>query len=101
MMDPSSRSHDADWFALPVRERVLLRVHRAQRASTPEGTREARALRRVFRDLGDSYRDYRRRTGVPVASEVRDAAYGFQRNRDLDSLVTVAASLDRQASLRW
>jgi hypothetical protein len=116
MTKPTSQSQDADWLSLPVRERVLERVHRAriaaadrtrsggpkrERRAAPEGKREAQALRRVFVELGDSYRDYRRRTGVPVASEVRDAAYAFQRNRDLDSLVTVAMSLDRQPSLRW
>jgi hypothetical protein len=116
-MDSTSPSHDTDWSSLPVRERVLQRLHRAQlapddrtretsapkreRRAAPEGKRESQALRRVFLDLGDCYRDYRRRTGVPVASEIRDAAYAFRRNRDLDSLVTVAASLDRQASLRW
>ncbi|HYC31229.1 MAG TPA: hypothetical protein VEB59_03020 [Gemmatimonadales bacterium] len=116
MMDPTSPANDADWLSLPLRERVLMRVDRARRAAqssarprvqqeqerrAPEGKREARALRRVFLDLGESYREYRTRTGRPVSSEVRDAAYAFQRNRDLDSLVTVAALLDRQESLRW
>ncbi len=56
---------------------------------------DARALRRVFLDLGDSYRSYRRRTGEPVAPEVRDAAIRFRRELDLPSLIFVAASLDR------
>lgn len=53
------------------------------------------ALRRVFLDLGESYRSYRRRTGEPVAPEVRDAALRFRRELDLTSLVSVAASLER------
>jgi hypothetical protein len=56
---------------------------------------DARALRRVFLDLGESYRSYRRRTGEPVVPEVRDAALRFRRELDLTSLVSVAASLER------
>ena len=95
-----STSSSSDWLAIPVRDRVLMRLDRARR-TTPEQNREARALRRDFRDLGESYRDYRRRTGVPVSSEVRTAAYAFQRDRDLNALVTVATSLEGQAGLRW
>ena len=95
-----STSSSSDWLEIPVRDRVLMRLDRARR-TTPEQNREARALRRVFRDLGDSYRDYRRRTGAPVSSEVRTAAYAFQRERDLNALVTVATSLEGQAGLRW
>ena len=56
---------------------------------------DTQALRRVFLELGDSYRSYRRRTGEPVAADVRDAALRFRRDLDLSSLVSVAASLDR------
>jgi hypothetical protein len=56
---------------------------------------ETRALRRVFLDLGDSYRSYRRRTGEPVSPEIRQAAVKFRRDLDLRSLLSVAASLDR------
>jgi len=59
------------------------------------GDTEVRALRRVFLDFGNSYRSYRRRTGEPVSSEVRDAALKFRRDLDLLSLVSVAASLER------
>jgi hypothetical protein len=59
------------------------------------GDTEIRALRRVFLDFGDSYRSYRRRTGEPVSSEVRDAALKFRRELDLVSLVSVAALLER------
>jgi hypothetical protein len=63
--------------------------------------REARSLRRVFVDLGDSYREYRRRTGAPISAEVRDAADRFRRERDLSSLVVVAARLDELDILPW
>ena len=52
-------------------------------------------MRRVFLDFGESYRSYRRRTGEPVSSEVRDAALKFRRELDLVSLVSVAALLER------
>jgi hypothetical protein len=70
-------------------------------APTPDELREARSLRRVFVDLGDSYREYRRRTGEPVSSDVRDAADRFRRERTLASLVSVAASLDQLDILTW
>ncbi len=80
-------------------ERSFVERDRDRRA--PARKREARALRRVFHEFGESYRAYRTRTGLPVSADVRDAAYAFQRNRDLDSLITVAGVLDRQESLRW
>jgi hypothetical protein len=63
--------------------------------------REARSLRRVFNDLGDCYRDYRRRTGVPVSEDVRAAANRFRRELNVPTLVLVAASLDELDILPW
>jgi hypothetical protein len=68
---------------------------------TPEQIRQARTLRRVFVDMGDSYRDYRRRTGEPVSAEVRGAADRFRKDLDVTSLVAVAASLDALDVLTW
>jgi hypothetical protein len=85
-------------------ERVIARIKVAHRnvPGRPEPRRgrrvthsDTRALRLVFRDFGESYRDYRRRTGEPVSTDVRDAALRFRRDLDLVSLVAVAASLDR------
>jgi hypothetical protein len=89
-------------------ERVMTRINHARRdmqlraRSTPASRRprrtadlDTRALRRVFRDLGDSYRSYRLRTGSPVIPEVREAALRFRRELDLTSLLSVAGSLDR------
>jgi hypothetical protein len=56
--------------------------------------RELRALKRVFRDMGDSYRRYRSQTGGPVVPGLRDAAYAFRANPSLPALVGVAAFLD-------
>jgi hypothetical protein len=59
-----------------------------------EEARESRSLRRVFRDLGHSYRRYRSQTGEPVPPGLRDAAYHFRAEPSLTSLVAVAAYLD-------
>jgi hypothetical protein len=84
-------------------ERVIARIRDAHRTIpriSGRGRRrtndpDMRALRRVFLDLGDSYRSYRQRTGEPVSVEVRDAALRFRRELNLVSLVSVAASLQR------
>lgn len=68
---------------------------------TPDQVREARSLRRVFHDLGVSYRQYRRDTGAPVSSDVRDAARRFRRELSMTSLVSVAACLDDLDILTW
>jgi hypothetical protein len=52
-------------------------------------------------DLGTSYREFRRRTGAEVSPEVRDAACRFRRERDVNSLVAVAASLEQVEALPW
>jgi hypothetical protein len=129
MSDPSSPSGDRDSaVSRTLTDRVLARVneaglvvdrreHTARRSSrhrrpdgdrlaasvtrTPEQIREARSLRRVFHELGDSYRDYRRRTGEPVSAEVRDAATRFRREISVPSLVSVAACLDQLEILSW
>jgi hypothetical protein len=56
--------------------------------------REIQSLKRVFRDLGNSYRRYRRQTGGPVVPGLREAAYNFRANPSLPALVAVAAFLD-------
>jgi len=63
-------------------------------AAEVEHSREAASLRRVFQDLGISYRRYRSQTREPVKPELRDAAYRFRADPSLTSLVAVAAYLD-------
>jgi hypothetical protein len=55
---------------------------------------ESQSLRRVFRDMGTSYRRYRSQTGDRVPPGLRDAAYTFRAEPSLTSLVAVAAFLD-------
>jgi hypothetical protein len=76
--------------------------HRRRAPLTPagEGTRNPeellaeQSLRRVFRDLGTSYRRYRKQTGTPLTPGLRDAAYNFRAEPSLNTLVAVAAFLD-------
>jgi hypothetical protein len=56
--------------------------------------RDAESLKRVFRDMGISYRRYRSQTREPVVPGLRDAAYTFRAEPSLTSLVAVAAYLD-------
>jgi hypothetical protein len=76
----------------------LKRQRRARPVSTNspslEDVRESQSLRRVFRDLGVSYRRYRSQTGGQVPPGLRDAAYTFRAKPSLISLVAVAAFLD-------
>jgi hypothetical protein len=125
----SSGASDSDSQAQTLTDRVLARVndaalavdrrskatrpksarHRAEASDplaagatrTPEQVREARSLRRVFHDLGDCYRDYRRRTGAPVSENVRAAADRFRHELTVPTLVGVAASLDQLDILPW
>jgi hypothetical protein len=68
---------------------------------SPEQALESRSLKRVFRDLGTSYRSYRRETGEPVTPALRDAAYNFRAEPSLTSLVSVAVFLDELDILKW
>jgi hypothetical protein len=57
--------------------------------------RETESLKRVFRDLGVTYRRYRSQIGGPVAPGLRDAAYAFRADPSFRTLLTVAGFLDR------
>ena len=61
--------------------------------SLKEG-RETESLKRVFRDLGVSYRRYRSEIGGPVEPGLRAANDQFRAAPSFPSLVAVAAILD-------
>ena len=103
-----------DSLELPenLTERIAARVVRARLALEQEAgadrptpvamdpetlgeLRESQSLKRVFRELGVSYRRYRSQAGGPVVPGLRDAAYQFRAEPSLGSLVAVAAYLDR------
>ncbi|HEX2248987.1 MAG TPA: hypothetical protein VHH32_01480 [Gemmatimonadales bacterium] len=56
--------------------------------------RETASLKRVFRELGTSYRRYRSQTRTPVVPGLRAAAENFRSAPSLASLIAVAAYLD-------
>jgi hypothetical protein len=116
---PRPDGSDSNDFSQSLSDRVRARVEEARiavdrranasspksrrsRATTPptaasqtaEEIRESESLKRVFRDMGVSYRRYRRQTGEPVMPALRDAAYKFRAEPSLPSLVAVAAFLD-------
>src|SRR3954449_1795905 len=128
MPTPPARSGGSDAVELPksLKDRVIARVagarsavDRREGASRPKAKRrrqttvetsggpsaqdlrEAESLKKVFRDLGLSYREYRRQTGEPVAPAVREAAYKFRADPSLTSLVSVAVFLDELDILTW
>jgi hypothetical protein len=76
-------------------------VESASAGPSRQELREFESLKRVFRDLGVSYREYRRQTGEPVAPAVREAAYKFKADPSLTSLVSVALFLDELDILTW
>jgi hypothetical protein len=67
---------------------------KAADSPTETAVRETRSLKRVFREMGTSYRRYRSQTGDPVVPGLKDAAYRFRAEPSLTSLVAVAAFLD-------
>ena len=91
-------------FALERRataSRPRSRGQRAPAATAPgdgrrnrEEVRAEQSLRQVFRDLGHSYRRFRKQTGAPLTPGLRDAAYNFRAEPSLVTLVAVAAFLD-------
>jgi hypothetical protein len=84
----------------PKSKRRRATVEAAVGPSSPD-VRESESLKRVFRDLGVSYRQYRRQTGEPVAPAVREAAYQFRASPSITSLVSVAVHLDELDILTW
>ena len=70
-------------------------------AEDAEGTRHAASLRTVFRELADTHRQYRTRTGQTATAGLREAATAFKQAPDLPALVVVAAFLDELGILAW
>jgi maltooligosyltrehalose synthase len=76
-------------------KRLLLPANASSNQLSSDELREFQSLKQVFRDLGASYRRYRRQTGNRAMPGLRDAAYNFRAEPSLASLVTVAGFLDR------
>jgi hypothetical protein len=69
--------------------------------AAPLDPRERACLRMVFRDLGDTHRRYRARTGQVGTPALRAAAQAFKQEPSVASLVPVAAFLDELGILVW
>jgi hypothetical protein len=76
------------------RRRATLATSAGDSARSPEEALAEQSLRRVFRDLGTSYRRFRKQTGTTLTPGLRDAAYNFRAEPSLTTLVAVAAFLD-------
>jgi len=74
---------------------------RSSRPVPPSPDLELASLRAVFRELGDTHRRYRTRTGQPGTPSLRAAAHAFKRTPTLAALVTVAAFFDELDLLAW
>lgn len=94
----------ADTSAPPVRRRPAPNRPapslKAPQPATPV-TREIKALRVVYRDLGETHRRYRLRTGRAPTPALRAAARAFKQEPSLISLVPVAGFLDDLGLLEW
>jgi len=77
------------------------RLPRQRSPRTPPRDLQQAALREVFRQLGDTHRAYRARTGQGGSPELRAAARAFKRAPSVQSLVAVAAFLDELGLLAW
>ena len=67
----------------------------------PVVSQEAASLRSVFRELGDTHRQYRRRTGQSATPALREAANAFKQAPTLTTLVGVATFFDELGILEW
>lgn len=112
----SSPSSSADTLTDRVRVRVAeaalalgKRTRRSPRSKlspdaklgAPRQSGETRSLRRVFKELAVTHREYRARTGRRASPALRDAARAFKEAPTLPSLVVVAAFLDEDGLLAW
>ena len=80
--------------------RPRLQSRRRARPADPSApnlaeARESESLKRVFRELGVSYRRYRSQIGGPVAPGLRAATDRFRAEPSLPSLIAVAAILNQ------
>ena len=76
------------------RRRAVAAASTESDSPSADELRDYESLKRVFRDMGISYRRYRSQTREPVVPGLRDAAYTFRAEPSLTSLVAVAAYLD-------
>lgn len=91
----------AERRAKSVRPKGAKRVTAAADLEKEKAAHLAQSLRAVFRELGDTHRQYRERTGNAGTAALRQAANDFKREPTLTSLTAVAAFLDELGLLEW
>jgi hypothetical protein len=89
--------------ATPPNRRPSARVMPTMSPYDPDmiQTRERAVLRSVFRELGETHRQYRFRTGNHGTPELRAAAIAFKGAPSEVSLLPVATMLDELKLLPW
>jgi hypothetical protein len=87
--------------AKSVRPKGARRVTAAADLEKEKAAHLAQSLRAVFRELGDTHRQYRERTGNVGTAALRQAANAFKREPTMDKLAAVAVFLDELGLLEW
>jgi len=87
--------------AKSVRPKGAKRVTAAADLEKEKAAHLAQSLRAVFRELGDTHRQYRERTGNVGTAALRQAANAFKREPTMDKLAAVAVFLDELGLLEW
>lgn len=89
--------------AVPPNRRPSARMVPAMSEYDPDliVQRERSVLRTVFRELGDTHRQYRFRTGKSGTPELRAAATAFKESPSEASLLPVVTMLDDLKLLQW
>lgn len=92
--DGSDRGDRSRSMVDEVRDRVTAaEAALAGGPDLPRRPRPARALWRVFHEMGETSRQLRHETGAPPVPAVREAAHAFRRAPSLANLEAVAALL--------
>lgn len=94
---------DRRYNSVPPNRRASAPLLPSLAANDPEliAARERSVLRIVFRELGESHRQYRYRTGKEGTPELRAAAHAFKATPSAQSLLPVATMLDELKLLAW
>jgi hypothetical protein len=100
-VDDASRSVDRRTGAARPSSRKPRAGSKSALSQGDAAAREQTALRMVFRDLGDTHRQYRARTGHTGTAPLREAAHAFKNAPSFTSLVAVSVFFDELGLLAW
>ena len=100
-VDDASRAVDRRTGAARPSARKARTGSKSALSQGDAAAREVTALRMVFRDLGDTHRQYRARTGHTGTAPLREAAHAFKSSPTFTSLVAVSVFFDELGLLAW